>query len=235
VRIYGSVVGQPGASKPEIRMYGANGTDAPNDASPYTIFYYKGNTSGTTIAGLHLNGGRSFAAGTNVYGQREQSHGLALQSVSDVWIENNLIENTQGDNILIGGEVGASPCVRVRVVNNVLRNAMRCAVFPGDTRWMQVFFNTISKVVEYQSAIDFEPNVTPQASWDAEIAYNDFGTTLRYDHITITSTAATNIASPGGRIRFHDNRGSTGAYSMYVNLSSAGAWVGVSIQPLVGP
>ena len=235
VRISGSVVGEPGGAKPEIRMYGATGADSPGDAPPHAIFYYKGNRAGTVITGLHLNGGRDFAPWTNVYGMQEQSHAIALQDVSDLWIENNLIENTQGDNILIGGERGTSPCEDVRVVNNVLRRPMRCAVFPGDTRRLRVYLNTIDKVVEYQSTIDFEPNLVPQASWDAEVAYNDFTNSLQYDHGVITSTIVTYIPAPGGQINVHSNWGTSGSYSFYVDISPGSTWVGNTIQSSLLP
>jgi Pectate lyase superfamily protein len=231
VLVQGSVVGQPGASRPELRMVGANGADNPGGASPYTILYYKGNTSGTVVAGLHLNGGRDFAAGTDVYGLGEQSHGLVLQDVSDAWIENNLIEATQGDSIQLGGEPGTSAVADVRVVNNVLHHPMRCAVFPGDTSGLQVFLNTISKVVEYQSSLDFEPNIDGQSDWNAEVAYNDFDLTLEHDHGVITSTIATGIPSPGGDINVHANWGAAGSYSFYVDLTPAGsAWSGNTIE-----
>jgi len=226
------MVGEPGGEKPELRMYGATGADTPGGAPPHAILYYKGNRAGTVITGLHLNGGRDFAPGTNVYGMPEYSHGIVLQDVSDVWIEHNVVERTQGDSILVGGEPGTSRCEAVRIVANVLHHPMRCAIFPGDTARLRVYLNSIGKVVEYQGAIDFEPNVAPQASWDAEIAYNDFTTTLQYDHGVITSTVATRIRKPGGRIEVHDNWGAPGRYSFHVDLSAPGSsWVGNAIQP----
>jgi hypothetical protein len=231
VELHGSIVGEPGGEKPEIRMEGANGQGHPGGADPYTLLYYKGNSAGTVIAGLHLDGGRPFAPHTHVYGLPEQSHGIALQDVSHVRIEDNVIENTQGDAILIGGEPGTHPCVDVEVVDNVLRHPMRCAVFAADTRDLKVYLNRISKVVEYQSALDFEPNQDPQSDWDAEVAYNDFDTTLRYDHGIITSTVATKIPRPGGEIRVHDNWGASGRYSFSVNLAAPGsAWKDNLIQ-----
>ena len=234
VLIQGSIVGEPGNSRPELRMIGADGSDNPGGPSPYTILYYKGNTSGTVVTGLHLNGGRDFAAGTDVYGLGEQSHALVLQNVSDAWIENNLIEATQGDNIQLGGEPNTNPVESVRVINNVLQHPMRCAVFPGNTSGLQVFLNTISKVVEYQSTIDFEPNLAGQADWNAEIAYNDFDVTLEHDHGVITSTVATGIPSPGGDINVHANWGAAGAYSFYVDLTPTGSsWSGNTIETAI--
>jgi hypothetical protein len=231
VEIHGSMVGEPLGEKPEIRMQGANGQGHPGGADPYTLLYYKGNSAGTVIEGLHLDGGRPLAPHTHVYGMLEQSHGIALQDVSHVRIEDNLIENTQGDAILIGGEPGTHPCVDVEIVGNVLRHPMRCAVFAADTRGLKIYLNRISKVVEYQSALDFEPNQDPQSDWDAEVAYNDFDTTLRYDHGIITSTVATKISRPGGAIRVHDNWGASGRYSFSVNLTAPGsAWKDNLIQ-----
>jgi len=220
VEIHGSVVGEPGPERPVIRMRGADGLGRPGGPDPHTIFYYRGDRSGTVIAGLHLDGGRDFPPRTRVYGMAEQSHGIALQDVSDVRIENNLIENTQGDAILIGGQPGTGPCADVEIVANVLRHPMRCAVFAADTRGLRVYLNQISKVVEYQSAMDFEPNQAPQADWDAEVAYNDFDATLDYDHGVITSTIATRIRAPGGNIRVHDNTGSPGRYSFHISLTA---------------
>jgi hypothetical protein len=231
VQIHGSVVGEPGSEKPEIRMYGANGSGRVGGADPYTVFYYKGNSAGTVITGLHLNGGRDFAPHTNVYGLPEQSHGIALQDVSNVRIENNVVENTQGDAVLVGGEPGTGPCSNVQIVDNVLRHPMRCAVSAMDTRRLKVFLNKISKLVEYQSAIDFEPNIVGQAVWDAEVAYNDFDKTLQHDHAIITSTIATKIPEPGGNIRVHDNWGARGKYSYYLDLTASGSvWQGNVIQ-----
>jgi hypothetical protein len=219
VRIYGSVVGEPGPEHPEIRMYGANGAANPGGIEPYTILSYEGNAAGTAITGLHLNGGRDFAPGTHVYGMAEYSHGIALQGVSNLWIEDNLIENTQGDAILVGGAGNIGPCTNVKIIRNVLRHPMRCAVFPGDTQGLRVYLNTISKAVEYQGAIDFEPNHPPQANWDAEVAYNDFDTTLQYDHAVIVSNLATKVSVPAGRLRVHDNWGTPGRYSFFVDLT----------------
>lgn len=238
VFLRGSAVGQPGGAKPEIRMVGANGVDNPGHASPHTIFYFKDSSAPTVITGLHLNGGRFFAAGTNVYGMAEQSHGIALQNVSNLHIENNLIENMQGDNILIGGEPGAGPCSNIRVIANVLRHPMRCAIFPGDTRGLRVYLNVIKKLVEYQSTIDFEPNLSPQASWDSEIAYNDFDETLRWDRAVMTSNYVTNIPAPGGDIRIHGNYGQPGRYSFFLDLVAPGTsskWVNLDIQQAILP
>jgi hypothetical protein len=238
VHLRGSVVGAPGGERPVIRMYGATGVDNPGGASPHTIFYFKDSTAPTVITGLHLDGGRFFPAGTNVYGMAEQSHGIALQNVSNLYIENNVIENMQGDNVLIGGEPGAGPCSNVRVIANVLRHPMRCAVFPGDTRGLRIYFNVIKKLVEYQSTIDFEPNLSPQSSWDAEIAYNDFDETLSWDRAVMTSNYVTNIPAPGGDIRIHDNYGQAGRYSFFLDLVAPGTaskWVNLDIQQSILP
>ncbi|HYD40965.1 MAG TPA: right-handed parallel beta-helix repeat-containing protein [Anaeromyxobacter sp.] len=163
VRLYASLEGD--GSMPRIRMAGANGTEA---YSMFAILDYTG--PGLTISGVHLHGGWD---GSGTAG--EWSHNILVKGSRNVTVEKNILERPYGDNILLGGEGNPTPSENVVIRDNQLLEPRRCNVALISSRHVLITRNTIRKLNNYVSAIDLEPNPTPNdAVWDTRITENEF-------------------------------------------------------------
>ena len=163
VRLYGSLQGD--GSMPEIRMFGANGTEG---MSMFSVLDYTG--PGLVIRGVRLNGqwdGRGTSG--------EWSHNILVKGSSNITIEDNVLERPYGDNILLGGENNPAPSRNVVIRRNQLLDPRRCNVALISSRNVVISDNVIKKSNDYVTAIDLEPNPSPHDSvWDTEITGNTF-------------------------------------------------------------
>lgn len=163
VRLYASLRGD--GTMPRIRMAGANGTEA---YSMLAVLDYAG--PGLTISGVHLHGGWD---GRGTAG--EWSHNILVKGSRNVTIEGTILERPYGDNILLGGEGNPTPSENVVIRDNQLLEPRRCNVALISSRHVLITRNTIRKLNDYVSAIDLEPNPTPNdAVWDTRITDNEF-------------------------------------------------------------
>jgi len=209
VDVHGSVRGD--GSMPEIRMYGATGS---RDHA-HTIFAlddYSG--PGAVFSGLHLNGQWDGGA------SGEWDHGIQIQASSNVTIENNLIENAYGDDIVLDQLNGAGSA-NVIVRNNTLKNPRRCAVAIIAAVNVVVDGNTISKQNNYVSAVDLEPDPgTNDAVGQVQITSNTFAVAttavLLYNWDGMPTQSDVTVTG---------NSGSAGSF-----YQSVGAWNAVNVS-----
>lgn len=210
-----SVIGT-GTAAPLIRMATGTGNGTHRILQ---ISGYQG--SGLWITNLHLKGPFSTTA------SGEWDHGIWVVNSRNITIKGNLIENVAGDSIMLGDDPDRL-ATNVLIDGNTLRNPYRCAValVYSDRTW--VGNNVIEKPVNYVSAIDFEPDATPQGATNAEVAYNKFvmnnRTPGRYGSDGRASSAwqNANVATPGGNLYLHHNYGTFGVGWWMTNISYKG-------------
>lgn len=163
VRLHGSLQGD--GTMPEIRMFGADGTEA---MSMLSVLDYEG--PGLTISGVQLDGQWD---GVGTAG--EWSHNILVKGSSNVTIEDNVLVRPYGDNILVGGENNPKPSRNVVIRNNRLLDPRRCNVALISSREVLITQNVLRKMNDYVTAIDLEPNPTPDdAVWETRITENAF-------------------------------------------------------------
>lgn len=153
-----------GEGRPEVRIVGADGTEAKQ------LLRIEGHSDGTlTISGLHLNGGWVGARGKG-----EWSHLIAVLGSRDVRIEDNLLENSLGDNVYIG-KLESQPYTRssnIHLIRNRMRRPYRCNVAVVAADNVVIEDNQIAKQNGYVAAIDIEPN--PDAlDWVSGVVIRD--------------------------------------------------------------
>lgn len=139
VDVRGSVVGD--GSMPEIRMYGATGS-RDHAQTMFALDGYDG--PGVVFRGLHLNG--QWDGG----GNGEWEHGIQIQDSSNITIENNVIENAYGDDIVLD-QVNGTGVKNVTIRNNTLKNPRRCNVAVIAAANVTIDGNTMSKPNDYVS------------------------------------------------------------------------------------
>lgn len=244
------VVGEPGADKPWIRMYGADG-GFDGTPSAHVMFDVAANDPATPVlfTGLHLDGawdGVTFPSG-------EWDHLIELRGAHHVTIENNLLENPWGDCIYVGG-APEEESVDVTIMNNTCRNPWRCTVAFIDVDNARVLDNALLKPnggprgeVWYHFNLDFEPNPNPaESDWNVEVAFNEFESHVppsRYMFdvgIAVIMSHASYGLPPdglaGGNLAVHDNHGSAGTFlqpSGYANGTDF--WENVSVYRNFNP
>lgn len=185
---------------------------------------------GLWITNLHLKG-----IFTTTPPAGEWDHAITMANSRNITIKGNLIEDIAGDAIYLGNDPNLK-AVNVFIDGNTLRNPYRCAVgmVYSDLTW--IGNNVIEKSYNYVSAIDFEPNATPEGCTNAEVAYNKFvmnnRTPGRYGSDGRASSAwqNANVAAPGGNLHLHHNYGTFGV-GWWMNdisyLGGNGAWTNI--------
>lgn len=210
-----------GVDYPTIRMYGARG-----DGS-HIILNVVPSTSPIWITGLHLDGGwdgsSMYASDGSAYsgsGEAAQySHAINLPNNSNVTVADNLIENTVGDNIYLGGGGGTS---NVLIDGNTLKNAFRCAVAFINADRIAVMNSVVIRngIVWYAmpQTLDFEPNSSgSELVRNVELGYNLFTIDLS------PSAVAADISTNGSDSEYSGNLYMVGAASS-AGASGNGPW-----------
>jgi hypothetical protein len=149
VRLRASIVGE---GLPELRMDGATGEER---FAMLAVIDHDG--AALVIRGLRLNGQWDGAAA-----QGEWSHNVLVKGSRSVTIEGNVLERPYGDNILVGGEGNPRPSEDVLIQDNQLIGPRRCNIALISARGVVIRRNVLRKENDYVSAIDLEPNPTPE-------------------------------------------------------------------------
>lgn len=209
IDVHGSVRGD--GSMPEIRMYGATGS-RDHARTIFALDAYDG--PGVVFSGLHLNG--QWDGG----GNGEWEHGIQIQDSSNITIENNVIENAYGDDIVLDQVIGVGS-KNVVIRNNTLKNPRRCNVAVIAAANVTIDGNTISKPNDYVSAIDLEPDPgSPGRVGGVRITNNTFD-------VATTAVLLYNWdGMPAGNdVTVTGNSGRAGNFFI-----SVGAWNGVNVS-----
>jgi hypothetical protein len=204
IDLHGSVMGAGGY--PTIRMFGADGN------GNHRIFNLTG-VSGAVITGLQLDG--HWDGSTRPSG--EYDHIIAVESSSNITIADDLIENPMGDGIYLG-TTGTTPSTNILVNHVDITNPYRCIVALISSKDVVILNSNLTKLDDYVSPIDFEPNKDPDGDFNAEVAYDHFHLpndkhgnnqwgTPSYAGNAIGAWQNNQVSNPGGNIYLHDNWG----------------------------
>jgi|SRR5438093_3451342 len=205
-----------GVGYPLVKVFSANGTIS---YDMFDVDNYTG--SGLWITGLRLEGSWD-PTGQDANG-RENGTGIGLYSSRNITIQDNLIQNNEGDNIYLGtGSAGANQ--NILITNNTLLNPFRCAVAlinagtqSSPASGVIVMNNVITKLNSFVGSIDFEPNnPSTEAVWNTEVAYNNITIPPSMRPAGLSNeinwaVTLTNSTGRGGNIYLHDNFGSFGS------------------------
>lgn len=218
-----SVVGTGGM--PLLQMVGATGS------AGKTMLVIRNQPGPILLKNLRLDGGYVAESSSG-----EHDHNVSISSSKDITIEGNIFENAKGDNIYLGAGSSAASS-NILIAGNTLKNPRRCGVAFIAANGSVVINNIFDKQVNYVSAVDFEPNQTPDATWNIEVAYNQFIMTNRtrgqYGSDGKAASAWQNdkTPEPGGNLWLHDNYGTFGT-GWWMRSSSHkggdGDWVNVN-------
>ncbi|BDG02290.1 right-handed parallel beta-helix repeat-containing protein [Anaeromyxobacter oryzae] len=213
VRVYASVTG---VNNPEIRMYGADGSDGK------TIFLVQDYTGTTPIvfSGLHLNGQYD---GTGTAG--EHSHLIAIRGSQNVTVENNVLERPYGDNVYVGaGPTNHAQSSNILIQKNQMSGPRRCTVAVISVNGLVIDGNTMAKSNNYVAAIDLEPNPNAyDVDQNVQISNNQFDVPIG-NAIMLYSTTA-NVASGGVTVTGNTAKASR----FFLKPNGTGPWQDVSI------
>lgn len=194
VTLQNSIVG---TGRPQIRMMGADGSEAKR---MFLIYSYKG--EGLEVSGLSLHG--QYTGGE----QNEQSHLVRIIDSHHVHVHHNHLESPYGDCVYIGSD-GVAPCNNIHVYSNVMRNPRRCivAVVSGRNVWIRD--NAIHDSVDYVACIDLEPNQRPSNS-DSDVVEDVWieGNTF-FSATSFVSSYNPNVWLRTRRITIKNNKGSS--------------------------
>jgi hypothetical protein len=212
VRVYASV---QGVNSPEIRMYGADGSDA---KSMFSVEDYAG--PGLVISGLHLNG-QYDGVGTVA----EHSHNISVRGSSNVTVENNILELPYGDNVYIGsGATSHAQSKNIMVQGNTMSGPRRCNVAVISVNGMVIRNNSIDKANDYVSAIDLEPNGnTYDLVQNVEISSNDFNVPVGI----AVNLFSQSMSVPSGGVTVSGN--TAHASRFFFKPNNTGTWQDVTV------
>lgn len=222
VPVFDSVYGD--GSMPFVRMFGATGfwdNSITYQGHGGHVMFLMDNYAGpgATFQGLHLDGGFAGQAGG------EHDHLIMIRGSKNVTVQHNVLDNPFGDGVLVGGEANPIPSQNVTIRNNRMTNPKRCGVALISSRNVSITNNDISKLNDFVTAIDVEPNpIGTEDVWGAEIAYNNFY--VPHQGAIMLYWAAGAKDPIGGDISVHHNTGSA-VWAFWSN--NPAKWSNVSV------
>lgn len=153
---------------PEIRKFSSG---ASSSQTFRVINVFRTSDNPLIIQGLHIDGERT---GTDSYNSGEWGHAIFIAKANWVEVRYCNLRNHQGDEVCVGGDINqggaANPnrCFDIKVHNNTMYNAFRCGVAGLNVDRLHIHHNNITKLSDFVTAIDMEPNPTYSGDTNAQ-------------------------------------------------------------------